>query len=784
MNNKAFWLTMSVFLFYQDLAVVATTLNRNVKIEEQEEEFEDTTGKNCEKWEEYDGVQCVCSRSNGNHSRCDGETGMVCDDQGRQYESICHFSDRICQGLISYTKEIKSCGHCKWLLLTYSEPRVPSQSVLYRRNGESKGYKTYYNSLEDNSKIFFEKDLNAWVIGIKNETGSFVSLVQEGKAMFPQDNAGGMIVVNQTAGSTVDLQINPYFQIECLKDVGKIRKREKRFIFTLIAVISAVVSVAAVATSTTLKVIQAKRGCLYYPSVCRLRDEIENTLKPEVETLKKTFLSKYGEPGKIKENVEKHIALISDINEAVTTIKELHIKSNSSLSELTIRLGSLTMDVSGVANLLSDYNEWLNGTKLQAAFSIIGLKIEFAITLATLPSIIESAASALTAGIAIFASVIAIGLAIVDIVSSVREERSIKYKLLNAKSEYLRARRNLKTAHYQMIKLQKQFCEKVINYLRKFSYTGRKYHTLFSNLYNKTVSFYGRWGNCEDKRIYSETNRYVLGTLLNYVKPLAKYLADNVEQLKEKIKEVKIITQFLKEIADSVRIRKKQPSKIFEELKVYGSYTSIPKPLFSNLFELLRYIAKDILPKTDCYWGHDLKLLRSGKRRQHNYLNSPICPSPEIKETVQVIESGVKNITNSCLIFRQVKGSIFRSKYLVLRFIAEHIIPTSNCYWGYNLQTIRQNPNPVELEMVKISSRLFTVLKIFSIARITPAIVKYARSYLCSSSLICDVNWQSFLLCSVWKDSVDPKVLDCKGMSRSVRDKYCVPPQGQFQECK
>ncbi|XP_062618546.1 uncharacterized protein LOC134280134 [Saccostrea cucullata] len=783
MNNKAFWLTMSVFLFYQDLAVVATTLNRNVKIEEQEEEFE---GKSCEKWEEYDGVQCVCSRSHGNHSRCDGETGMVCDDQGGQYESICHFSDRICQGLLSYTKEIKSCGHCKWLMLTYSEPRVPSQSVLYRRNGESKGYDTYYNSLEDNSKIFFEKDLNAWVIGIKNETGSFVSLVQEEKVLFPQDNTGGMMVVNQTTGSTVDLQINPYFQIKCLKDsdVGKIRKREKRFIFSLIAIISAVVSVAAVATSTTLKVIQAKRGCLYYPSVCRLRDEIKNTLKPEVDTLKKTFFSKYGEPGKIKENVEKHIALISDINEAVTTIKELHIKSNSSLSELTIRLGSLTMDVSGVANLLSDYNEWLNGTKLQAAFSIIGLNIEFAITLATLPSIIGSAASALTAGIAIFASVIAIGLAIVDIVSSVREERRIKYKLLNAKSEYLRARRNLKTAHYQMIKLQKQFCDKVINYLRKFSYTGRKYHRLFSNLYNKIVSFYGRWGNCADKRIYSKTNRYVLGTLLNYVKPLAKYLADNVEQLKEKIKEVQIITQFLKEIANSVRIRKKQPSKIFEELKVYGSYTSIPTPLFSNLFELLRYIAKDILPKTDCYWGHDLKLLRSGKRRQYNYLNSPICPSPEIKETIQVIESGVKNITNLCLIFRQVKGNIFRSKYLVLRFIAEHIIPTSNCYWGYNLQTIRQNPNPVELEMVKISSGLFTVLKIFSIASITPAIVKNARSFLCSSSLICDVNWQSFVMCSVWKDSVDPKVLDCKGMSRSVRDKYCVPPQGQFQECK
>ncbi|XP_062618545.1 uncharacterized protein LOC134280133 isoform X2 [Saccostrea cucullata] len=784
MNYKAFWLTMSVFLFYQDLAVVATTLNRNIKLEEQEEELEDTTGKSCEKWEEYDGVQCVCTRSSGNHSRCDGETGMVCDDQGGQYQSICHFSDRMCHGLISYTKEIKSCGHCKWLMLTYSEPRVPSQSVLYRRNGESKGYDTYYNSLEGNSKIFFEKELNAWVIGIKNKTGSFVSLVQEGKAMFPQDNAGGMMVVNQTAGSTVDLQINPYFQIKCLKDIGKIRKREKRFIFTLIAVVSAVVSVTAVATSTTLKVIQAKRGCLYYPSVCKLRDEIKNTLKPEVERLKQTFLSKYGEPEKIKENVEKHIALISDINEAVTTIKELHIKSNSSLSELTIRLGSLTMDVSGVANLLSDYNEWLNGTKLQAAFSIIGLEIELAFTLATLPSIISSAASALTAGLAIFASVIAIGLAVFDIISSVQEERRIKDKLLHAKSEYVRARRNLKTAHSQMIELQMQFCVKVISYLRQFSNIGRKYHKLFSNLYNKIVSIYGRRGNCADERIYSKTNRNVLGTLLNYVKPLAKYLADNVKQLKEKIKEVKIITQFLNEIADSVKVRKKQPSKIFEELKVYGSYTSIPKPLFSNLFELLRYIAKDILPNTDCYWGHDLKLLRSGKRKQYNYLNSPICPSPEIKETVQVIESGVKNITNPCLIFRQVKGSVFRSKYLVLRFIAEHIIPTSNCYWGYNLQTIRQNPNPVELEMVKISSRLFTMLKIFSIAKLTSDTVKYARSYLCSSSLICGVNWQSFVLCSVWKDSVDPKVLDCKGMSLSVQDKYCVPPKGKFQECK
>ncbi|XP_061175555.1 uncharacterized protein LOC133184482 [Saccostrea echinata] len=745
-----------------------------------------TTGRSCEKWEEYNGVQCVCARSSGNHSRCDGETGMVCDGQGEQYQSICHFSLSMCQGLLSYTKEMKTCGHCKWLMVTYSEPQVPSQAVLYRRNGESKGYDTYYNSLEDNSKIFYEKELNAWVIGIKNETGSFVSLVQEEKVLFPQDNAGGMLVVNKTEGSTVDLQINPYFQIKCLKDsdIGKIRKREKRFIFTLIAVISAVVSVTAVATSTTLKIIQAKRGCLYYPSVCRLRDEIKNTLKPEVETLKRSFLIKYGDPEKIKGYVEKHIDLISDINEAVTTIKELHIKSNSSLSELTTRLGSLTMDVSGVANLLSEYNEWLNGTKLQAVFSIIGFEIELVITVATLPSIISSAASALTAGIAIFTSVIAIGFAIADIVSSVQEERRIKNKLLSAKSEYLRARRNLKTAHSRMIKLQKQFCEKVINYLRQFSKTGKKYHKLFSDLYDKIVSLYGKWGNCADERIYSKTNMYVLSMLVNYVKPLVKYLSDNVKQLKEKIREVKIMTQFLKEIADSVKVRKKQPSRIFEELEVYGSYTSIPKPVFSNLFDLLRYIAKDILPKTDCYWGHDLKLIRSGKRRQYNYLNSPVCPSSEIQETIKIIESGVKNITNPCLIYRHVKGNIFRSKYLVLRYIAEHIIPTSNCYWGYNLQTIRLNPNPIELEMVKISSTLFTMLKVFSIVKITEATVQRARAYMCSKSLICGENWQPFILCSVWKDSVDPNVLDCRGKSSSVNDKYCVPPQGRFQECK
>lgn len=56
-------------------------------------------------------------------------------------------------------------GACKMLRLSYDEKEVPSDYVYFRRVGEDQGNSTVYVSLQDQSTLFFEERLNAWVIG-------------------------------------------------------------------------------------------------------------------------------------------------------------------------------------------------------------------------------------------------------------------------------------------------------------------------------------------------------------------------------------------------------------------------------------------------------------------------------------------------------------------------------------------------------------------------------------------------------------------------------------------
>lgn len=503
-----------------------------------------------------------------------------------------------------------------------------------------------------------------------------------------------------------------------------------------------------------------------------------------MESLRKSFLTKYGDSNKIKENVEAIQTSILDINSALITIKKLHVQLNTSLSELTEELGSLVVDNASFADVLSEYKEWLKGMNKQAIFSIIGFEIQAVVAIATLPSIIASAASALTVGLAIVGSLVAVGLALADIISSVNEEKELKVKLTKARSEYIRARTNLQNAHASMKLMQKSFCKNIVNFLRKLSETGRKYDKLFLNLYNYIVKIYGSSGNsCEKESIFSKTNLIVLMKLrTSYIEPLLNYLAKNVKIMRKKVEEISIKIQLMKEISRSVRSGRKNPSKIFETVKIYGRQNS--HTFFSNLYELLRYISKDVLPDTDCYWGHNLALVRSGETTVKNYLNSTICLSSEIQAEVDIIKESVKKGTVPCLIYSQVRGNEFRSKYLVLRFIAEHIIPQSNCYWGFDLQTLRNNPNASEIEKSKVSSSMFTVLNIFQYSNITHAVVQKARTFMCSDSLICNPSWQSFILCALWKNVTTPAELDCMTKFSSGREEFCVPSPKQFQECK
>ncbi|XP_061174886.1 uncharacterized protein LOC133184033 [Saccostrea echinata] len=146
---------------------------------------------------------------------------MVCDDHGVQYQSKCHFALAMCQGRISIKRKVKSCGSCRWIRVSYSKPKKTPQSIYFRKNGNGTGYEAQYKSLGIGSLLFFERTLNSWVIGIKNRTGTFVSMVQEEKVPFPQDSNGAMLVVIGLKGSTAILKTDPYFTIKCIKDFSR-----------------------------------------------------------------------------------------------------------------------------------------------------------------------------------------------------------------------------------------------------------------------------------------------------------------------------------------------------------------------------------------------------------------------------------------------------------------------------------------------------------------------------------------------------------------------------------
>jgi hypothetical protein len=497
---------------------------------------------------------------------------------------------------------------------------------------------------------------------------------------------------------------------------------------------------------------------------------------------------------KIKENIESIQTSILDLNDAIITVKQLHVNLNFSLSELNKYFnGFLVLDDVNITDVFAEYASML---KSGVANGIIGLSFEITFTVASLPSMIGTAASFASAGLAIFACIVTVAFTIVDIISSVREERRVRDELIETKYEYIRVRQKLEKAHNSMISLQKSFCKNVVEYLRRLSETGKKYekkwsetgkkdHKLFESLYNYVVRYFGTSErSCRRKNIFSSRNLWTLTTLKeSHIDPILEYFTLGVEEVKEKITEVSKKSHLLEQISKDVKSERKHPAKIFEVVKRFESLNS--KIFFPNLFDLLRHISINVLPNTGCYKEYNLALIRSGQITAKN-LNSTACTmaSSKSQDQINTIKDEVKNGTIPCLIYLKVRGDEFRSKYIVLRYIAENILPKSNCYWGFDLQAIRNNPNVGEIEKAKLSSSIFIFLdSFFQYFNITPAGILFARSHMCREAAICNSSWQSFIMCSLLKNVTTSAGLDCTTKASTEHDKYCVPPLTQFQSC-
>ena len=409
-----------------------------------------------------------------------------------------------------------------------------------------------------------------------------------------------------------------------------------------------------------------------------------------------------------------------------------------------------------------------------AALSVVFFEIDLAITLATLPSLLATTVSMVTVGLAAFTAVVAIGFAIVDIVSSVIEERKIRDKLRSAKSTLLRAKNDFNRAFTTMKNFQKTFCKTIIKYLKELADKGRQYHSVFSNLADRLHALYMNVPrSCDYEYFYSKSKASMLINLkAYYVKPLKDYLETKEDELKRTIAEVDKIKVFLEAVTFDIKKHKKHPQKIFEFAMTHQKQLTMK--LFPNYFTFLRKIAVDLIPRVSCYWGISLQGIRTNTITAGNFRNAAVCKSSELFLTDSIIKIKVSQGIIPCSIFSRIKGPVFTSKTSVLRYIAQYTSPRATCYWGYDLKELRSQPNGIitKYENAKISTAMYSTLSFI------PE-VNVAYGMMCSQYKICDRKWQNFILCS---NPSSRKLLQCSSEETGTGT-GCLPPKRKTQSC-
>lgn len=503
------------------------------------------------------------------------------------------------------------------------------------------------------------------------------------------------------------------------------------------------------------------------------RNEIKNHLLPSLKKDKERFLTLYGQPKEFESVVDKIHDQIQIIQERIIKIPELHTTLNISLSSLVQTYSSMKHDFPQLNNFLSHYDDWLSSVLSAAGNDVAMLPME---VLMAMPALVAESATSMALAMSGIGAVLSFAFGIVDVVSSVLDEKKVRNQLQSNKNVLIRARTKLDRAFNDMKSFQNKFCQYVVKYLEELSGKGKQYEFTFRLLNFFIVRTYGHSHNrCSNPAIVALSNPRNLNTLQqHYLQPIVNKLSGNIESLKHKIVEVKETKAFLDEINRKVKQQNQDPVVIFRFIK--RSMPVRTKKMFSNLFDLLKFISKSVLPTNSCYWGQNLDQIRRGLTTVHNYMNVPVCRSNELSLIGNAIKTAVHNHEAICKIHRQVRGSVFRNKYQTVRFIADNLLPTEHCYWGYDLDDIRGTPNTTEVSNAKVDSSLLSTLhNLESVGQIV-----LARNMMEGMYAIHSTKWQDFLLCHVWKNPAVLRALHCTSFTTSST---CIPTASSFQSC-
>ena len=165
--------------------------------------------------------------------------------------------------------------------------------------------------------------------------------------------------------------------------------------------------------------------------------------------------------------------------------------------------------------------------------------------------------------------------------------------------------------------------------------------------------------------------------------------------------------------------------------------------------QFIEFVASDALNTSSCYWGCDLAQIRSetksckaSNRKECSHPKSRICDSAGVAEHKQRIQTEVNNNEPVCRIKQRLSNTPFTSNFLIIRFIADDILPSSSCYYGYDLKRIRSGTlgaDAVDESIVDFTT--FHSLYALNILIPTGAITTSSiQGDLCSKKKVCDVD--------------------------------------------
>ena len=507
--------------------------------------------------------------------------------------------------------------------------------------------------------------------------------------------------------------------------------------------------------------------CLRYYGLlhfCFFRDNIERNLKPTAIRRQREFNERFGNIDELKTAATSIQDKAHRLKEALMTIKELSLENRVA----STAIADLLETIPYTEALFTDYfrvvdflNDWDRMNVLGSSLMVFGLSIEIPMAIVSAIGSIGTAAAGIAAGFAVIT-------AIVDIVMSVIQEHKVKIQLIGVQTDLNNAISHINNAIYQTEQFQKEFCSGVLTHIFDFASKASGYTNVFralrQTLQNGILS---SSTDCNSYHVYSKVTTAVLSQLGRSLNDVLFYLQHNTNLLKWIIASEKAKLQFFKALQNEIN-DEVAPDDILKTVVAREACVYLPNEQCTR-FSLLTHISK-VVPPIDCYYGYDVRGIRTNTVTAGTYDKQHVCQSPKLQRTHVTISQAVAAEMAPCRILKTVRNDLFSSLDKVVYYIVEHVLsPSTTCYWGYDLTAIRSGHiYAATMNNARIGDDIFSDLGVYKRrpARLMDASEQQlVYADMCNLYGVCDSNWATFIMCSVMHSTRASRSIGCASVN-------------------